>query len=100
MLDKKTFWTGILTLGAIVLLAVHATQPNALLPTADARLTVDNRDYAMATAEAVNGGEVLYVLEKRTGQLALVVWNNVTRQPVAVDVKPVGQAFGGAPNGR
>ena len=95
MLDKKTFWTGILTLGAIVLLAVHATQPTALLPSADARLTLDNRDFALATAEAVNGGEILYVLDKRAGLLALVVWNNQTRRPEAVDIKPVQAALPG-----
>ena len=97
MIDKKTFWTGILTLGAIVLLAVTALQPGALLPTADARLTLDNRDFAMATAEGVNGGEVLYVLDKRAGLLALVVWDNQTRRPVAVDIKPVQAVLG---NGR
>ena len=43
----------------------------------------------MATAEAANGGEVVYVLDKRAGLLALVVWNNQTRRPEAVDIKPV-----------
>ena len=93
MIDKKTFWTGILTLGAIVLLAVCALQPS-LLPSAEARLTLDNRDFALATAEAANGGEVLYVLDKRAGLLALVVWNNQTRRPEAIDIKPVQAVLG------
>ena len=94
MIDKKTFWTGILTLGAIVLLAVCALQQTSLLPAADARLTLDNRDFGMATAEAANGGEVLYVLDKRAGLLALVVWDNQTRRPVAVDIKPIQAVLG------
>lgn len=93
MIDKKTFWIGIMTVVAAVLLGVHALQPAAVMPSAHARETVDSRDYAMATAEAANGGELLYILDKRSGLLALVAWDNQTRRPVAVDVQAVPAAF-------
>ena len=92
-LDKKTFWIGILTLSAAVLLAAHALQPTSLLPTAHARESVENNEYAMVTAEAPNGGEVLYVLNKRSGGLGLFTWDPQTRKPLPLDVKPIQAAF-------
>ena len=94
MVDKKTFWTGVLAIMAVMLLALHAMQPTSLLPTAEARLTIDNRDFAMATAEAPNGGEVLYILDKRNGALALMNWNTQTRRPEPVDVRSLQQVLG------
>lgn len=92
-LDKKTFWIGILTLSAAVLLAAHAMQPASLLPTAQAEESVESRNYAMATAEAPDGGEVLYVLDKRSGGLGLFVWDAQGRRPVLVNARPVTDAF-------
>lgn len=81
MIDKKTFWIGVMTIVAAVLLAAHAMQPTSLLPIANAQEVADSRDWAMATAEMASGGQVLYILDKRTGQLALITWNQQTRRP-------------------
>ena len=94
-IDRKTFWLGILVVVAVVLLAAHALQPTSLLPTAQAQEAVDHRDYSMATATAASGGEVLYILDKRTGNLGLIVWDSQARRPVIRDVKPLTGVFGG-----
>lgn len=86
MIDKKTFWIGVMTIVAAVLLAAHAMQPSTLMPVAAAQEAVEHRDYAMATTATAAGGEVLYILDKRSGQLMLIGWDNQTRRPV-----PIGQ---------
>ena len=84
MIDKKTFWIGIMTVVAAVLIAAHAMQP-AFLPAAYAtQEAVEAREFSMATTTAANGGEVLYILDKRTGRLVAVGWDNQTRRPVQV----------------
>ena len=83
MIDKKTFWIGIMTVVAAVLLAAHAMQPS-LLPAAYAQEAVEAREFSMATATAANGGEVLYILDKRSGRIVLVGWDNQARRPVQV----------------
>ncbi len=86
MIDKKTFWIGVMTIVAAVLLAAHAVQPGGspMMPIASAQEISDHRDYAMATAETAAGGEVLYILDKRSGMLALLGWDTQTRRPVAI----------------
>ncbi len=94
MVDKKTFWIGVMTIVAAVLLAAHALQPGASLPAAyAAQESVDQRDWAMATAETAAGGEVLYILDKRTGQLALLGWDNQAGRPVPIDFKSLPAVF-------
>lgn len=97
-LDKKTFWIGILVLTAAVLLAAHVMQPTqtSILPTAlggSMQESVENRDYAMATATSADGGEVLYVLDKRSGVLGLFTWDAQNQRPQLVSAKPIAAAF-------
>lgn len=89
MIDKKTFWIGVLTIVAAVMLAAHSMQPGStmpsLMPTAQAaQEAVDHRDYSMATCETAAGGEVLYILDKRSGMLALIGWDSQTRRPAPI----------------
>ena len=97
-LDRRTFWIGILTLCAAVLLAAHVMQPSqpSLLPAAlggAIQESVENRNYAMVTAASSDGGEILYVLDKRSGGLGVFVWDQQRQQPRMVDAKPVVGAF-------
>lgn len=93
-LDVRTFWIGVLAVIFAVLLAAHALQPGAFLSTATAAEAVDSRDYMAATALQDDGSEALYVLDKRTGLLALLVWDPQTRRPQPVAIQPVQAAFG------
>ena len=81
MIDKKTFWIGVMTIVLAVLLAAHAMQPGVIMPAASAQEVLDHRDWSLATARTASGGEVLYVLDKRNGQLTLINWNTQERRP-------------------
>ena len=94
MVDKKTFWLGVLSIVAAVLLAAHAMQPSMMMPTARAAEAVHNEDFAMASAESPQGGEVLYVLDKRSGTLALFTWNSQARRPELVRAAPLQRVMG------
>ena len=53
MIDKKTFWIGVMTIVTAVLLAAHSMQPGNLMPSAlgMSQEAVEHRDYSMATCE-------------------------------------------------
>ena len=90
-LDRQTFWIGILCVVFAVLVAAHSLPENR----ATAEEAVDGRDYQVVTAGTADGNEVLYVLDKRTGLLALLEWDAAARRPQVRDIKPVQAAFGG-----
>ena len=90
-LDKRTFWLGILGVIMAVLVAAHVMPEQQAM----AGEAIDGRDYHMVTALAEDGSELLYVLEKRSGLLALLEWDPQTRNPSVRDIKPVQAAFGG-----
>lgn len=93
-LDARTFWVGVMAVIFAVLLAAHALQPGTFLSNATAAEAVDSRDYQAVTALQDDGSEALYVLDKRTGLLALLIWDPQTRRPQPVAVAPVQGAFG------
>ena len=93
-LDKQTFWLGVMAVITAVLLAAHATRPGAFVSTAAAAEAVDSRDYQAVTALQEDGSDALYVLDKRSGLMALLVWDPSTRQPNLVDIEAVQAAFG------
>ena len=86
-IDKKTFWLGVMAVIFAVLLVAHATRPTAFAqPAAAASMavvqeSVDGRDYSMVTAAQADGSEALYVLDKRTGAMAVMIWNAQTGRP-------------------
>jgi len=86
MIDKKTFWIGVMTIVTAVLLAAHSMQPGNLMPSAlgMSQEAVEHRDYSMATCETAAGGEVLYILDKRSGVIALIGWDTQTRRPTPI----------------
>ena len=65
MLDKKTFTIGVLSLSAVVLTAANLLQPRV----ADAAFVVKDQDYTAVTARINKGGEALYILDNKTGNI-------------------------------
>ena len=65
-MNSKTYAIGILTVTAVVLFLAQFIP----LPTAGAADVIKDRDYSMATARAVVGGETLYVADNRLGMIA------------------------------
>jgi hypothetical protein len=89
-MDKKTYTIGILSLTAVVLLVANFLAP----PRAEATQGFVNpgRDYQVVTAPEQSGGDALYVLNNRTGMLAVFTYDAATRRMVPRVVTPVANA--------
>ena len=92
-LDRKTFWIGVMAIIFAILAGLHAVRPGALASSAIAAEAVDGRDYQLVTAGMADGNEALYVLDKRTGLVAVMMWDNAQRRPVPVDIEALQTAF-------
>lgn len=90
-MDRKT--VGIVVLSAMATLLVSLQFVST--PTADAAVAVAGRDYQMATARAKAGGEALYVLDNKTGQMAVFLYDTRDRTVRVRDVRMVRDAFVG-----
>jgi hypothetical protein len=87
-MDRKLIGICILTLSAAALMIANfATVP------ARADTAVGNRDYQMATALMQSGSEGLYVLDNRTGLMAIFVYDNNSRTMRPKAVRAVADAF-------
>jgi hypothetical protein len=88
-MDKKTFGIGILSItGALLFIA-------CLLPTrqADAAFAVKDRDYQLITVPGIGGGDTVYVVDNRTGLMAVLFFDNRARVLRPKQVRPVADAF-------
>ncbi|MEM8876162.1 MAG: hypothetical protein AAGD32_18100 [Planctomycetota bacterium] len=88
-LDVKSFAVGVLALMAVVLVALHLVKPEPAVATE----TVSNRDYQAATAETAAGGDAVYVLDNRTGVLAVLTYDQQRRQMVPRDARRITDLF-------
>ena len=70
-MDRKTFAIGILTLTAVILFI------GQFLPvrTAVAGDTVGDRDYQVVTARVQQGGDAVYIFQRRSGIVAVFSWD-------------------------
>jgi len=78
----------ILSLTAALLLAVHV-----LIQPADAAVVIKDRDYQMVTAKIATGGDGLYIMDNRTGQVAVFTYDAASRGVRARTVRNVADAF-------
>jgi hypothetical protein len=88
-MDKKTFGIGILSItGALLFIA-------CLLPTkqADASFAVKDRDYQLITVPGIGGGDTVYVVDNRTGLMAVLFFDNRARVLRPKIVRAVADAF-------
>ena len=88
-MDRKTISIAILTLTAALLLAAHWFTPQA----ARAEMVIKDRDYQVVTARVQSGGDGLYILDNRTGQLAVFTYDPASRAVRARTVRPMTDAF-------
>ena len=96
-MDKKTFWIGILTLTAVVLVVgIYFVDT----PVANAGMTIKDRDYQVVTARIPTGGDGLYILDNKTGLIAVFSYDTNARGLRAQAARPVADAFGAAPGRR
>ena len=88
-MDKKTFGIGVLSITALLLTIA------CLLPArqAQAAFAVKDRDYQLITAANQTGGDTLYVVDNRTGLMAIFIYNNNQGVMRPMQVRPVSMAF-------
>ena len=90
-MDKKTFSIGILSITALILfLAQFIPLHGSVASAAD---SIRDRDYQIVTARVAQGGEALYVVDNRTGLMAVFTWDPTSRALQLRAVRPVVDAF-------
>jgi hypothetical protein len=78
--DRKSTWIGVLSLTAAVLLAGnYVFRPSP----ASALVAFKDRDFQMVTARTQQQGDVLYLMDNRTGKIAVYSYDPATR-----DIRP------------
>lgn len=90
-MNRKTLSIVALSISATVLALACMVSPTPA--TADA--VVAGRDYQAVTARMQTGGDALYVLDNKTGQLAVFTYNLKDNSFLARDIRPVRDAFAG-----
>lgn len=100
--DRRPITRG--TLG-IVLLSVTAAVMSTLLLTDNSsagpvgtQVMSDRGDFSVATARVQNGGDALYIMDKRRGLLAVFTYDNASQTLRVRASEPVARAFGNLQN--
>ena len=101
-MDKKTYTIGILSLTAVILFVANLLVPP---PHALADFAIKDRDYQAVSARLQANDEGLYVLDNRSGNMAMFAYDPTTKTLAVRDVRPVMAAFpaagvGAGPIGR
>ena len=78
----------LLSITAALLLAAHV-----LVQPADAQAVLKDRDYQVVTAKIATGGDALYIMDMRTGQLAVFTYDPASRGVRARTVRAAADAF-------
>ena len=88
-MNRTNLALSILSATAAVMLTVHLMLP----VTVQAAEAVKDRDYQVVTARVQSGGDGVYILDNRTGQLAVFTYDPASRGVRARQVRPVADAF-------
>lgn len=88
-MDRKTLTISLLSMTAGLLLGANffATQ------SAQAMVAVKDRDYTLITARTQSSGDALYVVDNRTGLMAVFAYDPAAKVMRARAVRAVGDAF-------
>jgi hypothetical protein len=90
-MDKKTLGIVALSITATLLVLAYLVEPTPVL----AEAVVTGRDYQAVTTRAQNGGDALYILDNKTGQLAVFMYDARDKTVHVRDVRYVRDAFAG-----
>jgi hypothetical protein len=91
-MTKQTLTISLLSLTAVALFVANLLMP----PRAAANFVVKDRDYQAVTATLqVANDEGLYILDNRTGEMALFSYDPTRKSLVLRDIKPIMNAFVG-----
>ena len=90
-MDRKTITIIALSMlaGMLLMLNIDAQR------TAEGNVVVVGRDYQAVTTPSKQGGDALYILDNKTGQMAVFMYDTRDRMVRARDVRMVRDAFAG-----
>jgi len=89
-MNKNTFTITLLSLTATALFVANLLMP----PRASANFVEKDRDYTAVTANLIAAGdEGLYIMDNRSGQMALFSYDPSRKSLVLRDIKPIMNAF-------
>ena len=91
-MKKQSYAVGILSLTALLLFVANLLMPAHV----HAGFAMKERDFQMITGRQAVGDEALYILDGRTGLMAVFNYDPGRRALVLRAVKPVQDAFAGA----
>ncbi len=74
-MDRKSFYIGILSVSATLLALANYFAPQPAL----AITTIKDRDFSMVTAQSQGNGDALYVLDNRSGRIAIFSYDPSSR---------------------
>lgn len=89
-MSNKNLGIGILIITAVILFVANLLPTQ---PTASAADSIKDRDYSLVTGASTTGGEVVYVIDNRSGLIAVFVWDANRRGLAVKDVRPIADAF-------
>ena len=87
-MKRQNVAIALLSVTAALLLTAHA-----LVQPAEAQSVIKDRDYQVVTAKIATGGDGLYVMDIRTGQVAVFTYDPASRGVRARTVRNVADAF-------
>jgi hypothetical protein len=87
-MDRKLIAICVMTVSAVALMIA-----NFLSPPAKADTAVNSHDYQAVTARISSGGEGLYIVDNRTGLIAIMTYDPNTRTLIPRAARPVMDAF-------
>jgi hypothetical protein len=87
-MDRKLLAICILTITGVALMIA-----NFVTPTARADMAVNSHDYQLVTAGLQGGGEALYIVDNRTGLLAIFTYDAGSRSIMPRTLRPVSDVF-------
>lgn len=87
-MDRKLIAICILTISAVALMIA-----NFVTPTARADMAVNSHDYQLVTAHLQGGGDALYMVDNRTGLMAIFTYDAGSRSILPRTLRPVSDIF-------
>lgn len=90
-MNRKTLTIGFLSLSALILAIANLLPMQPVL----ASESIKDRDYQVVTARVQQGGEGLYILDNKTGLVAVFTWDVAARAVRVRAVMPMVDAFAG-----
>ncbi len=88
-MNRNNITITLLTLAAAILLTLNWLLPNG----ASAQVTIKERDIQAVTAKIPTGGDGLYILDSRTGQVGVFVYDPGRRTIVPEAIRSVADGF-------